>query len=1303
MATILLSAAGAAIGAGVGGSVLGLSSLVIGRAVGATLGRVIDQRLLGSGAEAVETGKIDRFRLSGASEGAAIAHVYGRMRVAGQIIWGTKFLETSTTSGGGKGSPSQPKVTSYAYSTSLAIALCEGEIRSVGRVWADGEEIEINDLNLRIYHGTADQLPDPKIEAVEGAGKAPAYRGVAYIVIEDLPLERFGNRVPQFSFEAVRPAQAQNRDLAASVCGGTEAVALIPGTGEFSLATTPVYSDSGLGEQGALNVHSPSGKTDFETSLDTLRAEVPNCNSVSLVVSWFGDNLRCGDCTIRPKVEPMGQDGAGMYWTVSGLTRSTAMAIGEIDGEPVYGGTPTDQSVIEAIQNINNAGQDVVFYPFILMEILAGNGLGDPYSSNVDQAVLPWRGRITSEVAPGQPDTTDQTEGLAEEVSRFFGAAQAPEFSAIGDTVAFSGTADWGYRRFILHYAHLCALAGGVSAFCIGSEMRGITQLRDATGAFPTVQALIDLAAEVRTILGPNTKIGYAADWSEYFGYHPQDGTGDVLFNLDPLWADVNIDFVGIDNYMPMSDWRDGEDHADAEFGEIYNLEYLMGNIEGGEGYDWYYAHDNAREAQIRSPIEDGAHEEPWVYRYKDLRSWWSLPHHERVSGARNWVATDWVPRSKPIWFTEIGCAAINKGTNQPNKFLDVKSSESGIPLYSSGYRDDLIQMKYLEALYTYWKDDVRNPYSEVYDGPMIDMSRAHVWAWDARPFPFFPNLSNIWSDGENYARGHWLTGRASIQPLAEVVQEICQRGGLTDVDTSELFGMVRGYVLPNIETARASLQPLMLAYGFEAIERDGKVIFRNRNGRRDFSVDLKQLALDSETDSFTLTRIAQSETIGRVRLNYVEADGDFRARVAETVFADDPALALSQSEFDLAFTSGEARAITERWLAEARIAQDSASFDLPPSASDIGAGHVVEIADASGRARYRVDRVDDGGARKIEAVRVEPAAYSPSEIEDEISISTQYVAAAPVLGLFLDLPLLTGDENEIAPHMAATASPWPGGVNVFSSASSEGFTFNTTVTQSSVIGVTENDLARTQPAIWDQGSRLRVRLAQGALSSASTSAVLNGANVMAIGNSSTGNWEVLQFTTATLIEENTYEVSGLLRGQQGTDGIMPDIWPSGAYVVLMNGTLPQINVASASRDLVRYYRYGPSTRGYDHPSYIEETLAFSGVGLRPYKPAHLQFQIANQDIEISWVRRTRIDGDSWQTADVPLGEGVEAYHLRILRNNALVRQVDLTTPNWVYADADQTQDGTTGTLTIEVAQVSERFGPGPYAGVTIV
>jgi hypothetical protein len=95
------------------------------------------------------------------------------------------------------------------------------------------------------------------------------------------------------------------------------------------------------------------------------------------------------------------------------------------------------------------------------------------------------------------------------------------------------------------------------STLRIGSEMRGLTQIRGSGNSFPAVTRFIALAAEVRTLVGLQTKISYASDWSEYFGYQPQDGSGDRYFHLDPLWADYNIDFIGIDNYMPLSDWRE--------------------------------------------------------------------------------------------------------------------------------------------------------------------------------------------------------------------------------------------------------------------------------------------------------------------------------------------------------------------------------------------------------------------------------------------------------------------------------------------------------------------------------------------------------------------------------------------------------------------------------------------------------------------------------------------------------------------------------------------------------------------------
>ena len=172
------------------------------------------------------------------------------------------------------------------------------------------------------------------------------------------------------------------------------------------------------------------------------------------------------------------------------------------------------------------------------------------------------------------------------------GTADAGDFTVDDESVVYSGPAEWSYRRLILHYAHLAAAAGGVEAFIIGSELRGLTQARSSASAYPFVTGLIQLAADVKAVLGSGTKVTYAADWSEYFGHHPADGSGDVYFHLDPLWSSSHIDAVAIDVYWPLADWRDGADHLDRQAGvpSTYDLPYLRGNLFAGEGYDWYYA-----------------------------------------------------------------------------------------------------------------------------------------------------------------------------------------------------------------------------------------------------------------------------------------------------------------------------------------------------------------------------------------------------------------------------------------------------------------------------------------------------------------------------------------------------------------------------------------------------------------------------------------------------------------------------------------------------------------------------------------
>lgn len=534
---------------------------------------------------------------------------------------------------------------------------------------------------------------------------------------------------------------------------------LIPGTTEFGLGTTTVEKTDGSVHE---NSYAGGSKTDFVRSMEQLIERAPNLTHISVVIAWHGDDLRIGNCLIKPKVDRATKDTTPYSWQVGPTVRSTADEVSYISGVPAAGGAPSDRSVYECITWLKAKGLDVTVYPFILMDVESGNSLPNPYGGT-GQPAYPWRGRITCDPAPGVAGTVDQTAAAATQVSNFFGTVTASDFGwdNTNKVVTYSGPVnEWSFRRHILHLATV-ADAAGADEFLIGTEMVEMNRIRSARSTFPAVDQLVALLPDVRSILGSTVKISYAADWSEWNGYRPGDGTGDIHFHLDKLWAHADIDYIGIDNYMKLSDWRDGTDHLDYNAGNvsIYDLDYLRSNVEGGEDYDFYYASQSDRDNQVRTPITDGGYSKPWVYRQKDLRNWWKNTHIHRIDGVET-TASAWVPQSKPITFTELGCSATSRGANQPNAFVDPKSSENSFPYYSLQVRDDLMQRAFLEAELSYW---------EANNEPgMLDLDRISIWAWDARPFPDFPEADDFWGDAANWEYGHWLNGRINIpQALA--------------------------------------------------------------------------------------------------------------------------------------------------------------------------------------------------------------------------------------------------------------------------------------------------------------------------------------------------------------------------------------------------------------------------------------------------------------------------------------------------------------------------------------------------------
>lgn len=167
----------------------------------------------------IEGPRLDDLKATGADYGTPLYMLWGMRRLEVPIFWAEELREVKRrrkTKGG--------KFNEYTYYGTWAVAVAGHEIAGIRRIWFDthliydvsgagpvtpfdfGSTGDISEA-ISIYLGTETQEPDPRmqatVEAAQGADSCPAYRGTAYIVFKDIPLEKLGNRIPQVSVEAV--------------------------------------------------------------------------------------------------------------------------------------------------------------------------------------------------------------------------------------------------------------------------------------------------------------------------------------------------------------------------------------------------------------------------------------------------------------------------------------------------------------------------------------------------------------------------------------------------------------------------------------------------------------------------------------------------------------------------------------------------------------------------------------------------------------------------------------------------------------------------------------------------------------------------------------------------------------------------------------------------------------------------------------------------------------------------------------------------------------------------------------------
>lgn len=531
---------------------------------------------------------------------------------------------------------------------------------------------------------------------------------------------------------------------------------------------------------------------------------------------------------------------------------------------------------------------------------------------------------------------------------------------------------------------------------------------------------------------------------------------------------------------------------------------------------------------------------------------------------------------------------------------------------------------------------------------------------------------------------------------LDSIVESILARAGYDsgDVDASALAGtVIDGYVLSDQASAAGALAPLQIVEPFDLVERGGQLVAVKQGAGAVISVDDDELSSpDSALPSLAQERGQELDLPIEVTCDYHDASRDYevgsqRARRSVTRGAR----AVAKVDVPLVCTATAAKKIAARLLYSAWVERNRFRFFLSRSGLAIEPSDIVEVSGA----RVRVMRVvaSQGGLLQFDGVAAIPENFGQTAQADggQAGAAGAVSAVATVLHV-MDLPLLRAADDQAGVYVTVSGLTGWRGASLWCSEDQVNFSRVTTLTDAAIMGVAVTALPARSVAVMDRASTVRVQLLRGSLSSCSEAELLGGANVALIGA------EIVQFQTATLVEEGLYELSGFLRGRRGTEAAAHQVGE--AFVVLQEGTVHFLPVPLSERGKVVHFRAvsdgGSLALAQDIP------FAYGMKTLAPFAPEHvrtLREGGVGSDATLSWVRCARKNAAWVDYIDVPLDESEERYIVEVMNGAAVMRSFEVVGgASVVYTAAMQTADwgaSVPSSLDVRVAQISAAYGRG--------
>lgn len=589
------------------------------------------------------------------------------------------------------------------------------------------------------------------------------------------------------------------------------------------------------------------------------------------------------------------------------------------------------------------------------------------------------------------------------------------------------------------------------------------------------------------------------------------------------------------------------------------------------------------------------------------------------------------------------------------------------------------------------------------------------------------PNLSDSHKDqwfvvSENEEITAYLSG---------IINELCSRSGISedDLDLSLITdNIVNGYVINEYNISDAFIKNMQTPFYFDYVESEGKLKFVQRGLDVSQTIQSNRLGAIISGTSIGNTypeNVARTIEASRmipktVRIVYLEALKDYnqtqQSITRQDVLSRDE-LSIDMSPF--AFSDSVARQIAERVIS--LIATEKERFLIFVSAYyfNIEPTDVITLTIDGESVRVRVTQTNYTfpGILQVQGVLDDQEDYNSNVTGGAgENPGSDFVPDTETEVTILDINIISGGDDDIdgagfyaGMRNLTTDQTWESAELLRRIQQDDGNWSNLGSHDSEVVkGQCITVLEDGTTDIIERKNILRLRLfnSSDSLNDITENEMINGSNLAIIGSEENG-WEMILFTNAVQIEsgnENIWEIDTFIRGYNGTEHLTDSHDNDDLFIYLPEGN---------SENLMNVIRLSITDIGdnFDYIAIGEELISEEDDELEIFTSnlksnRHKAYSVVHEtatknpstnDITITWIKRSRYDGEWNDLIDVPETEIDEAYEVDILSDETVIRTLSSNNTSVTYSDTLQNIDfgSDVSTLNCKIYKLNGDFGRG--------